>query len=152
MMKPTSQTTRTTHRPSVAEWIAFWKRKRHHTPNIIRMKRFPHIQKIDGQTHISFRLYQSHPCNMPPVYSFRTYQKQHPLAQTASAHDQKDTRTTSTTPTTHETTPPSHNRWKEVISREGYVYYWDTVMNRTQYEKPAEAYDTFGNDGDWCSV
>ena len=36
--------------------------------------------------------------------------------------------------------------WKQVVSREGQTYYWNTETDETQYEVPGEGFGVYGGD------
>ena len=36
--------------------------------------------------------------------------------------------------------------WKQVVSREGQTYYWNTKTDETQYEVPGEGFGVYGGD------
>ena len=113
-------------RRSVSEMISFWKSKRR-IPMQFQLRNSPFITKLDGKTQISFRKYQEYLLDHPNTISFRQYQLVKPLVNNEDVLNKASNSPIYT---------DLKEDWQEVTSPEGFVYYWNTVTNKTQYEKP----------------
>ena len=86
---------------------------------------------------ISFRQYQD--LLSSGKISFRKYQEQYPLVVRSSRYSL----------TRFSYSNKSKNKekiiWEELMSAEGYYYYWNTETNVTQYEKPSIPYKPYQN-------
>ena len=90
---------------------------------------------------ISFRQYQDLVAS--GKISFRKYQEQYPLVNRSSLSLSRSSLTR------FSFSNKSKNKdkiiWKELMSAEGYYYYWNTETNDTQYEKPTIPYKPYQN-------